>query len=41
MLSNIYGDMNMIKNAIATHKWRQLSLWSSCTLHLKRILLFL
>jgi len=30
MLSNIYGLMNMITNAIVTHKWRQLSLWSSC-----------
>jgi len=41
MSTNIHGDMNMIKNAIATHWWWQLSLWSSCTLHLKRILLFL
>jgi len=41
MLSNIYSDINMIKNAIATHQWWQLSLWSSCLLHLKRILFFL
>jgi len=33
--------MNMITNAIAAHQWCQLSLWSSCTQHLKRILLFL
>jgi len=31
-LSNIYDVMNMITYAIVTHKWRQLSLWSSCTL---------
>jgi len=31
MLSNIYGDMNMITNAIATHSGRQRSLWNSCT----------
>jgi len=30
MLSNIYGVMNMITNAVATHYWCQLSLWSSC-----------
>jgi len=30
MLSNIYGGMNIITNAIATHYWQR-SLWSSCT----------
>jgi len=30
MLSNSKGVMSMITNAIVTHWWQQLSLWSSC-----------
>jgi len=33
MLSNIYGVMNITTIVIATHYWRQLSLWSSFKQH--------